>query len=182
MKAPGGIAGVIGRISVFLGKSCGILYLTAIALSLYEVFMRYALGMPTAWTNEIIMSLVATAWMLSVGAVTQQHRHITVTAMELIVGEKIWRRMAKLAVLLSMAAAGGLLYASWKPMMSVLGAMQTSGSAFDLPTPTYIKTLLVVVCVLYLLQLFANLITPADTTHDHGTSGDVAIPSDLGER
>lgn len=169
------IAGAISRTSVFLGRGCGIFYLTAIALSIYEVFMRYVLGTPTAWTNEVIMALVATAWMLCIGAVTQQHRHITVTAMELVVGETAWRRMAKLAVALSMLAAAGLLYASWKPMVSIVASPQTSGSAFDSPAPTYIKTLLVIACALYFLQLLANLVAPHDMAHDHGASDDAPL-------
>lgn len=169
------IAGLISRTSVFLGRGCGIFYLTAIALSIYEVFMRYVLGTPTAWTNEVIMALVATAWMLCIGAVTQQHRHITVTAMELVVGERVWRRMARIAVMLSLLAAAGLLYASWKPMVSVLASPLTSGSSFDSPAPTYIKTLLVVACAIYILQLLANLVAPGDTAHDHGASDDAPL-------
>ena len=125
------------------------------------------------------MALVATAWMLCIGAVTQQHRHITVTTMELIVGERAWRRMAKIAVVLSMAAAAGLFYASWKPMASVLASPQTSGSAFDSPAPTYIKTLLVVACAVYFLQLLANLFAPNNTAHDHGTSDDAPLSERL---
>lgn len=83
----------MGKISVFLGKVCGVFYLAAVSLSLYEVFMRYVFGAPTSWTSEMIMVLVATAWMLCVGAVTQQRRHITVTTMEILVGEKLWGRM-----------------------------------------------------------------------------------------
>lgn len=75
----------MGKISVFLGKACGVFYIAAIALSVYEVFMRYALDAPTSWTFETIMVLVATAWLFCVGAITQQRRHITVTTMELLV-------------------------------------------------------------------------------------------------
>lgn len=164
----------ISRLSVLLGKSCGVLYLAAIALSVYEVFMRYALDAPTAWTSEIIMALCATAWMLCVGAVTQQKRHITVTVMELLVGPVIWRRMAKAAVALSIMGVFGLLYACWKPMMSAVMGLQRSGSAFNPPLPMYLKTMLVLACALYLLQLIANLLAPAAPTeinHDGQPNG-----------
>ena len=97
-------ADIMGRVSVFLGMTCGAFYIAAIALSVYEVFMRYALGAPTSWTSETIMMLVATAWLLCVGAVTQQRRHITVTTMELLVGEEVWNRLTKVAIALSMIA------------------------------------------------------------------------------
>lgn len=166
----------VGRASVFIGQAAGILYLVAIGLSVYEITLRYLFNAPSVWTNETIMTLCASVWLLSVGAVTQQHRHITVTAMELVVGRRAWRRMAKLATLLSALAAVGLLYAAWDPMVAVLNSMQTSGSSFNPPTPTYNKTLIVVASGLYLVQLLANLFAPDDLSHDHGASDDPVPP------
>lgn len=153
---------IMDRVSVFTGKMCGMFYLAAIGLSVYEVFLRYALDAPTSWTSETIMALVATAWLLCVGAVTQQRRHITVTTMELLVGAAMWRRMKKFAILISLIAVAGLMIMLWGPMVKVWAAPQTTGSAFDPHTPTYIKTMFFFAAGLYFLQLLANLFTPAD--------------------
>ncbi len=161
----------VGKLSVFLGKACGVFYITAIALSVYEVVMRYALGAPTSWTSETIMILVATAWLFCVGAVTQQRRHITVTTMELLVGETVWNRMKKVAIAISLVAVAGLIVMLWGPMVKVLNAPQTTGSAFDPPSPTYIKTAFVVAACLYLLQLLANLFTPSKSLKDQNEIG-----------
>lgn len=161
----------VGKLSVFLGKACGVFYAAAIALSVYEVFMRYALGAPTSWTSETIMMLVATAWLFCVGAVTQQRRHITVTTMELLVGEELWNRMKKIAIAISMVAVAGLIIMLWGPMVKILQAPQTTGSAFDPPSPTYVKTAFVVAAGLYLLQLTANLLTPAGKLADPTETG-----------
>lgn len=80
--------------------------------------------------------------------------------MELVFGEKIWSRISKLAILISIAAVIGLIIMLWGPMVKVLQMPQTTGSAFDPPSPTYIKTMLVIAGFLYLLQLIANLFTP----------------------
>jgi TRAP-type C4-dicarboxylate transport system permease small subunit len=152
----------VGKLSVFLGRVCGMFYLAAIGLSVFEVIMRYAFNAPTAWTSETIMMLVATAWLLCVGAVTQQRRHITVTTMELILGERLWNRLSKVAISISMVGVAGLVIMLWGPMVKVLKNPQTTGSAFDPPSPTYIKTMLVVAAILYLLQLLANLLTPTE--------------------
>jgi len=148
----------VGKLSVFLGKACGMFYIAAIALSVYEVFMRYALGTPTSWTSETIMALVATAWLFCVGAVTQQRRHITVTTMELLVGEVVWGRMKRIAILISMLGVAGLMIMLWGPMVKILQAPQTTGSAFDPPVPTFIKTAFFFAGCLYFLQLVANLL------------------------
>lgn len=162
---------VVDRLSVFTGKMCGMFYLAAIGLSVYEVFLRYALDAPTSWTSETIMALVATAWLLCVGAVTQQRRHITVTTMELLVGPALWRRMKKFAILVSMLAVAGLMVMLWDPMTKIWAAPQTTGSAFDPHTPTYIKTLFFFAAGLYFIQLLANLLTP---------SKDLADPTEIG--
>ncbi|WP_135076440.1 TRAP transporter small permease [Terasakiella sp. SH-1] len=137
-------------------------YITAITLSVFEVFMRYVLDAPTAWTSETIMTLCGTAWLLSVGAVTQQRRHITVTAMELIVGEKLWHRMTKIALIISIIAVLGLLWSNWDATLNSFNHLERSGSAFNPPVPSYLKVMLSVACVLYALQLIANMFAPAD--------------------
>lgn len=160
-------AAAVSAVSVFLGRVCGMFYLTAIALSLYEVCMRYVFDAPTVWTSETIMALVATAWLLSVGAVTEQRRHITVTTMELVLGARVWRRLTRVAIVLSMVGVAGLIVMLWGPMLKVWQSMQTTGSAFDPPTPTYIKTLFPIAALLYLAQLLANLFrSEADESND----------------
>ena len=110
------------------------------------------------------MVLVATAWLFCVGAVTQQRRHITVTTMELLVGEKVWGRMQKVAIAFSMIGVAGLAIMLWGPMTKVIEAPQTTGSAFDPPAPTYIKTAFFVAALLYFAQLTANLFAKRKTT------------------
>jgi len=161
----------VGKLSVFLGKMCGVFYFAAILLSVYEIFMRYAFNAPTSWTSETIMMMVATAWLLCVGAVTQQRRHITVTSMELMLGEKLWNRLSKVAILISMVGVTGLIIMVWDPMVKVLQHPQTTGSAFDPPSPTYYKTLFDVAGFLYLLQLTANLFTPSKNSQEPAETG-----------
>ena len=170
MSGPGGFVAAVGRLSVFIGKACGVLYIAAIGLSVFEVFMRYVLSAPTTWTNETIMALCGTAWLLSVGAVTQRQRHITVTFLELLVPASVWRAMGLFAIVASLLAVAGLAYAGWQPAAEALHMVQRSGSAFNPPLPAYLKTMLIVACALYLLQLLANLASRYRGKHDTGMS------------
>jgi len=146
-----------GAVSIFTGRCCGVFYIAAASLSVAEVFMRYALDAPTTWASECIMALCASAWMLSAGAVTYRQRHIAVTALGTIVSGRARRILSRIAGAIAILAIAGLIVACWEPMLSSLNSVQRSGSAFNPPTPTYVKTLLVFSCALYLLQLFANL-------------------------
>ena len=159
-----------GRLSVFFGKACGVFYLAAIALSVWEVFTRYVLDSPSVWTTEGVMAMCATAWLLSAGAVTQQHRHITVTVMEMVVGQRTWNRMCRVAIVFSLLAVAGLIWACWQPMVHATANIERSGSAFNPPLPSYLKVMIVVALSVYALQLVANLLHREDPMHDHGTS------------
>ncbi|MGP9568974.1 TRAP transporter small permease subunit [Halomonas sp. AOP5-B2-8] len=159
----------IGRFSVFVGQACGVFYAVAIMLSVYEVFTRYAMGTPTVWTTEVITALCATAWLLSVGAVTQQHRHITVTVMEMLVGHRAWARMRVISIVLSLVAVLGLLWTNVNPFLHAITSIERSGSAFNPPLPTYLKVMIVVALLLYTAQLIANLLDTRDAPPDHGT-------------
>ena len=78
---------IMGRVSVFLGKACGLFYLAAIGLSVLRG--GDALCLRCAYVLDIGNNHgtgCCTAWLFCVGAVTQQRRHITVTTMELVVG------------------------------------------------------------------------------------------------
>jgi TRAP-type C4-dicarboxylate transport system permease small subunit len=157
---------IVARLSVFLGRACGGIYLVAVILSVTEVFSRYVLNAPTVWITEVVMTLCGCAWLLSVGAVTQQNRHITVTAMQLIVGKRTWRRLSQLAFALTFTAIIALLYASLDPAVRATLSVERTGSAFNSPTPTMLKVLLAVSCALYLAQLIANLFEDDDSVND----------------
>lgn len=150
----------IDKTSVFIGRSCGAMYVIAIALSTYEVFARYVLASPTVWSNEIIMALCAMAWLFSAGSVTQQRRHITVTVMEAVVGRRVWAVLQRIASCLSLGAVIGLLWASWKPFTQTLNHIERSGSAFNSPLPSFLKVMIVIALLIYAVQLLANFIKP----------------------
>lgn len=168
----------IGRFSVFLGQACGVFYLAAIALSVYEVFTRYVLDTPTVWTTEVIMALCASAWLLSAAAVTQQNRHITVTVMELVVSRRTWAIMRRIGIVISIVAILGLLWASFTPSLRAIAHIERSGSAFNPPVPSYLKVMIMVALVLYVLQLFANLLKPDAPGSDDDVSGS-RLPVDM---
>jgi hypothetical protein len=56
-------------------------------------------------------------------------------------------------------------------MVKVLNAPQTTGSAFDPPSPTYVKTAFFVAACLYLLQLLANLLAPSEKLREPSEMG-----------
>lgn len=152
------LAAWMDRISVFIGHALTIPLFLCLALSIYEVVMRYFFHAPTQWTFETLMVLCATAWVMSAGLVTQRKRHITITVLETVVPARVWRRLELLALVAAVAGISVLLFAAIEPTVSAVASMKRSGSAFNPPEPTYMRVLLLTGCVLYLLQLLANIV------------------------
>lgn len=146
------------RFSVFLGQACATLFFACIVISALEVVMRYGLNRPTSWSVEIAMTLCAAAWVLSVGWVTERHRHISITMVEMLVSPGTWRLFRLIQMIVAFVAVALLTFALWDPAMKAIARMEHSGSAFNSIQPVFLKVLIVVGCVLYLLQLLANII------------------------
>lgn len=167
-----GYAEIMDSISVFIGQACSVLIFACIALSALEVVMRYGFDHPTVWSTELVMTLCASAWVLSVGYVTQRHRHISITMLEMIVGPRIWHWFRLLQMLIAAGAVFVLILALWEPAMKVLfRRTEYSGTAMNSIQPSYLKVLLLAGCIFYLLQLLANIIRWAQKTERETAGG-----------
>lgn len=167
-----GYADAMDSFSVFVGQACSVLFFACIAISAAEVVLRYGFNAPTLWSTELAMTLCASAWVLSVGYVTQRHRHISITMMELLVGAEVWRKFRLVQMLIATGALIVLTLALHHPAAKVMGRTEYSGTAMNSPQPTYLKVLLFVGCIFYILQLLANIIrwfqhTEGDVTGGH---------------
>ncbi len=149
---------IVGRTSVFIGYACGVLFFACISLSTIEVVSRYVFDRPTIWSFEVVIALCATVWVMSVGYVTEQRRHIAITMLELIIPKRAWNILLFAQMILSICAIIMLLWALYNPVISALTHLERSGSAFNPALPAYLKTLLATGSVLYILQLIANII------------------------
>lgn len=104
------------------------------------------------------MGLCATVWVLSVGYVTEQRRHISITMLELVIPKRNWNILLLVQMIVAIFAITMLLWALYNPVVSALTHLDRSGSAFNSPLPAYLKVTLLIGGVLYLLQQIANVI------------------------
>jgi TRAP-type C4-dicarboxylate transport system permease small subunit len=148
----------IDHVSEFLGLAAAQLYLLCAVITTYEVVMRYVFHAPTQWAFEVVMVLCASAWMLSVGYVTRHRRHIGITVLYVLAPPRVRWVLDLFINLVAIGAVALLLYAAWEPAMRAIGSIQRTGSAFNSPEPTILKTMLVIGAALYLLQLIVNLV------------------------
>jgi TRAP-type C4-dicarboxylate transport system permease small subunit len=153
-----GILRAIDHLSEFLGLAAAQLYLLCALITTYEVVMRYVFFAPTQWAFEVVMALCASAWMLSVGYVTRHRRHIGITVLYVLAPPRVRWLLDLFINVVGLAVVAILLYAAWEPAMRAIATIQRTGSAFNSPEPTILKTMLVIGAALYALQLIVNLV------------------------
>jgi TRAP-type C4-dicarboxylate transport system permease small subunit len=158
-------------VSVFIGQACSVSFFVCILISALEVVMRYGFDRPTLWSTELAMTLCASVWVLSVGYVTQRHRHISITMVELLVSPRVWHALRLLQMLVSAVAVAILTWALWGPAVKAVTRVEHSGTALNSIQPAILKAILVIGCLLYLAQLAANIIRWVQNTEGDISGG-----------
>ena len=148
----------IENFNLWLGRSVAWLYLAAAVVTFYEVVARYVFNAPTTWAFEITIFLCASGYLLSGPNVTAKDQHIAITSVVEIAspGVRWWMRLLSLVV--GLFAMAGLVYAAWFSGIHALTIWERTGTAYNSPTPAFIKPMVTIAGILVLLQLGTQLI------------------------
>lgn len=148
----------IDRINTFLGEKLAWLYLVAVAVTAYEVVMRYVLNLPTVWGFELTILLCAICYLLAGGYVTKLESHIAITSVYDAAPPVVKRWLRAFSHLVGILAMIGLIWAAWGSAVRAVSIVERTGSAWNPPSPAIIKPLIVLASVLVLLQLLVQLV------------------------
>ncbi len=171
----------LSRWLVPLGRPVSILFLLITAFSFYEVVMRYVFNAPTIWVHETTIALTAICFAFGGAYCLGTDRHIRVVLLYDQAGPRL-RRWLDISISLVGALACALMgWAAWslayKAFFTPQGGfrLETSGSAWNPPTPAIVKALLFVtlcvMCLQFLLQALRHFRrAPADI--HHGVAGE----------
>ena len=148
----------IDELNRLLGERLCYLYLVAVAITAYEVAMRYLFNAPTSWGFELTILLCAICYLLSGGFVTLQGRHVAITALYDLMPARVrwWLDLA--GMLTGIVAMSLLAWAAWGPALKAIRLVERTGSAWDSPSPAIIKPLIALGALLIVLQLLVQLV------------------------
>lgn len=130
--------------------SAGILFL--------EVVLRYAFNSPTSWAHETVIFINACAFVFGGLYVAARNAHIRVVLIYDVLSER-WRRVFDVTI--SLACAVSSAFFAWAAWQSVKKAawtpqgdfrLETSGSAWNPPTPGLLKVFLFLILILMTVQ------------------------------
>ena len=119
--------------------------------------MRYVFNAPTQWAFEVVMTLCATAWLMSSGYVTLGRRHIGITVFLQMAPAEAQRRVRFFSLCAGFFAIYILAESSLEPALLAIRQVERSGSGFNPPMPMILKSVLVLGALLYFTQISANL-------------------------
>ena len=141
-----------------IGNAASYLFLVIVAISAFEVLMRYVMGRPTIWVHEVSVALAATCFVIGGPYVHASRRHITISyaydKMPPVV--QAWVRL--LCSLLTLAFLLFLSYATAIQGWQAVQYGEMTGTALNWPIPAYLKSLFAVCAAIMSLQTVIHVI------------------------
>lgn len=151
-------AGLLGRIIDRLGIVFAIGIISAMAVLIFEIVMRYGFGAPTLWAHETSIFLSAIAFVFGGLYCVAHNRHIRVVLLYDWLGPRTRRTMDVFISIVSLIATGFFAYAAWLMVERSVWApdgrfrLEGTGSAWNPPTPALLKVFLLIVLTVMAVQ------------------------------
>ncbi|MEM8591299.1 MAG: TRAP transporter small permease subunit [Pseudomonadota bacterium] len=154
----------IDHIALWLGRLSAWAFVAVVLLMVYEVVARYGFSSPTIWAHEASVALAATAFVLGGAYCMAEGAHMRINFLV----EKS-RRLSALSHWLTIGAGSiylaGLAYSAfrqadralWRFALDGSWNPERSGSTLNSPLPAYLKALLFVGAILFLVVLWRQI-------------------------
>jgi TRAP-type C4-dicarboxylate transport system permease small subunit len=155
-------AGRLGRAVDALGGIFALGIVTSAAILILEVALRYGFNRPTIWGHETVIFLTATSFLFGGLFVAARDKHIRVVLIYDALPPGPRRVLDVVLSLVNMVACLIFALAAWKVAEGAIFTpggdfrLETTGSAWNPPTPGLLKLFLFAVMVLLTAQ-FARL-------------------------
>ncbi|BES69032.1 hypothetical protein RE428_00500 [Marinobacter nanhaiticus D15-8W] len=159
------------------GRVVAWLAFIAMAISVYEVFMRYGFNSPTSWVHETVVMLVATLFALGGPVAMASDRHIRVRVLYDSAGPRLkcwlerFNNLVALGFCLLMSYAAYVMF--WKSSHNPMGewSLERSGTSWNPPFPSLIKGIILLAIAIMTIQAILHLVESFRRTPDRVPPG-----------
>jgi len=147
-----------------LGDHLSLIFIFIVAISTYEVFMRYALNAPTIWVQESAAFLGGSLFIFGGAYALATDKHVRVVLIYDAVSEKTRLCLRVFHHIMGLVFSVMMIWASYliarDAWLVPTGAirLETSGTAWNPPYPAYLKAIMVMVMVTLSIQFLWHLI------------------------
>ncbi|MAM00593.1 MAG: ABC transporter substrate-binding protein [Alteromonadaceae bacterium] len=147
----------VSRLNDFIGRWVAILVFAMFVLLLLEVFMRYVMASPTAWTNELTQLLFGVYAVMAGGYVMVHRGHVNVDLLYSHLSRRAQAGVDIFTSIIFFIFMGAVLYFGTDMALESIRGLETSYSAWNPPIwPA--KTAIPVAALLLLLQGVVKLL------------------------
>ena len=153
----------LDRFTGWVGHVTSFAYLIIVAITTFEVVMRYFFRSPTIWVHEFSVMLAAIAFVVGGPLVHQRRRHITISFFYERMAPDLRRWVDLFSSTLILVFLGLLAYATIEQAALSVATRETSGTALNLPIPAVLKVLFAGCVVLMAVQSVLHVV--ADVRH-----------------
>lgn len=151
-------AGPLGRAVNAIGALFALAILASAAILILEVVLRYGLNRPTIWAHETVIFLTATSFVFGGLFVAARDGHIRVVLIYDALPPRLRRAFDVAISVANAAACAAFAWAAWSVLQRAAWTpagdfrLETSGSAWNPPTPGLLKLFLLVILVVMAIQ------------------------------
>jgi len=169
---------------VWCARGAAWLVFVAMAISVFEVVMRYAFDSPTSWVHETVVMLVAVSFALGGPAALASNKHIRVRILYDTAGPRfrLWldrfNDLVTLGFCLAMSYAAYVMF--WDASHNPLGewSLERSGTSWNPPFPALVKGMILLALAIMTVQALIHLVqslrskpaTPTAAPDNEGTA------------
>src|SRR5215207_7846087 len=150
--------GPVDRLSRRLGETLSWLFYVAVALTAFEVVMRYAVNSPTVWVHDLVIAITAVAFVVGGAYALERSEHIRISSVydRLPGNARSW--LDRFSAVLIVVYLASLTYAATRTALVSIELRETSGRAWDVPIPPILKTVLALGAALMTVQAALHLV------------------------
>lgn len=164
---------LLDSFTLLTGRALRWLTLFMVILTCTVVFMRYVLGIPSIMLQESVLYLHATVFMAGIAYTWQQGGHVRVDVFSKRFSPTLRKRVEQLGIVLFVVPiCVFLLWMSWRYVLNSWAISEHSAETGGLPLLYLLKSLLLIMPILLLIQAVAELaktLMPATNTEvQHG--------------
>ncbi|MEQ8813347.1 MAG: TRAP transporter small permease [Thalassobaculum sp.] len=174
------VTGWLDRITLLISRVAMWLPAFVVAIIFYEVFVRYVLGAPTLWVNEMSLWVGGVIYLTAGLYALQQRSHIRIFILYDMAPKWLRQTFDLLSLACVCIFAFAVVWGGFGEAKAKLLRWETFGTAWDPPIPATIKPLILLTLVLLALQSISNLIH--DWNRDpvsHDPADDLDLPTHL---
>ena len=150
--------GLVDRVTRTVGEKTSYVFLLAVALTFYEVVLRYFFNAPTTWVHEVSIFFTAAAFILGGSYTLQRRDHIRISLVFDAMPPRVRRVLGVINATITVYFLLALGYGAAIQAERALKVMERTGTASDLPIPVTLKSLLALGVLLMALQAAVQLV------------------------